>query len=345
MSDPVNVFCSYSHRDDAYREELENHLAPLRKLDEVRTWHDGRLVPGEDRGAVIFEQLQRADLILLLISADFLSSDFCYDVELSRAIERHRAGTACVIPIIVRPCDWKNTPFSNLQALPPQARPVTRWKNQDTAWTEVVSGIRAAVESWLSRKGSRIPPPQTLAALRESDAQVRPDPKIPPQFHSQARPTAERTAVPPAGGNEIAHVRSAYRLLHSYHRRLFNLLSRTRQAITNKFGPLPSATWGPYLFGWPDRKDPTTHFVQDLIPVAHSFFAWSSAERPVQGAFQITIYHMGDDAMDGDPRTVEPTAAMLAPVLASRSLLATYITTVTRTRRNADPGTGRMYPS
>lgn len=90
-------------------------------------------------------RLDSADLILLLVSPDFLASDYCYDVELQRALERHIAGEARVIPIIVRPVDWHEAPFAKLQALPRDGKPISTWARRDEAYKDVVTGIRGAV--------------------------------------------------------------------------------------------------------------------------------------------------------------------------------------------------------
>jgi hypothetical protein len=94
----------------------------------------------------IDEHLNTAQIILLLISPDFLASDYCYDIELTRAMERHAAGDASVIPVILREVDWKSAPFGKLQALPKNAFPVTSWENRDQAFADVARGIRQAVE-------------------------------------------------------------------------------------------------------------------------------------------------------------------------------------------------------
>jgi TIR domain len=101
--------------------------------------------PGEEWERKIDDHLTTARIILLLVSADFLASHYCYDVEVQRAVERHEAGNARVIPIILKPCDWEGTPFGKLQALPKDGKPVTTWKNREQAFTDIVSGIKAAV--------------------------------------------------------------------------------------------------------------------------------------------------------------------------------------------------------
>src|SRR5438046_624453 len=105
------LFFSYSHRDEEYREELEKHLAMLKRQGRISAWHDRRIVAGDDIDHTIDHHLEAADIILFLVSPDFLHSDYCYDVEARRAMERHERGTCTVIPIILRPCDWHEAPF------------------------------------------------------------------------------------------------------------------------------------------------------------------------------------------------------------------------------------------
>jgi tetratricopeptide (TPR) repeat protein len=142
----IEVFFSYSHKDEELRDQLSNHLSTLKRKQFITAWHDRRIGAGKEWANEIDERLDQADIILLLISSDFLASDYCYDVEVKRAMERHEAGEARVIPIILRPVDWKGTPFGKLQALPRDARPVTEWPNRDQAFLDVAQGIRAAAE-------------------------------------------------------------------------------------------------------------------------------------------------------------------------------------------------------
>ena len=118
----VSVFVSYSHRDEDLRKELETHLALLSRQGIIDVWHDRRIGPGDELHRQINSHLVTADIILLLISADFLASDYCHDVEMKRAIERHDNG-ARVIPVILRPCDWNSAPFGSLRAVPKDGSP------------------------------------------------------------------------------------------------------------------------------------------------------------------------------------------------------------------------------
>src|SRR5580658_1136998 len=142
---PVQVLFSYSHRDEALRNELEKHLSSLKRSNSIVSWHDRRISAGDEWRAQIDQQLRAAHIILLLISADLLDSDFCHDVEMSIALERHNRGETIVVPIILRPVDWPGSKFSHLQALPKNAKPITSWRDRDLAYAEVAQAIRAIV--------------------------------------------------------------------------------------------------------------------------------------------------------------------------------------------------------
>jgi hypothetical protein len=145
MPEALRMVISYSHKDDALREELETALAPLRRQGLIGVWHDRRIDAGTEWKRAIDTEFEEADVILLLVSPDFVASDFCYDIEMKRAMERHEAGTAKVIPIVVRPVDFRGLPFARLQALPRDAKPVVTWASRDKAWLDVERGIRRVV--------------------------------------------------------------------------------------------------------------------------------------------------------------------------------------------------------
>jgi hypothetical protein len=144
---PVEVFYSYSHKDEALREELEEALALLKRQGHIAGWHDRAIIGGQERADQISEHLESARIVLLLVSSSFLASDYCFGKEMGRALERHDKKEAVVIPVIVRPCDWHGAPFAKLQGLPKDAKAVTSWANKDEAWTDVAKGVRRAVES------------------------------------------------------------------------------------------------------------------------------------------------------------------------------------------------------
>jgi TIR domain len=143
----VKLFISYSHRDDRYREQLVTHLAGLRRQGIIADWHDRKIIPGQEWRDAIDQNLDAADCVLLLVSPDFLASDYCYSIEMRRILERHREGRVLVIPVIVRPADWQHTPLSDLEVLPKDAKPVVEWARRDRAWLSVAEGIRRALAS------------------------------------------------------------------------------------------------------------------------------------------------------------------------------------------------------
>jgi TIR domain len=155
-SAPISLFYSYSHRDEALRKKLETHLSLLKDQGVIQDWHDRRIQAGTEWDGVISENLERAKIILLLVSADFLASRYCRDIELKRAMQRHQAGTARVIPVILRPVDWHSASFGKLAALPKDGKPITSWRNRDEAFTDIARGIRE-VQREVARKVE--PPP------------------------------------------------------------------------------------------------------------------------------------------------------------------------------------------
>ena len=150
---PIRLFYSYSHKDEALRDELEEHLALLKRQGYIVGWHDRRIGAGEEWKGQLDKNLEEAQIILLLISPSFLASDYCYDIETKRALDRHDNGEAKVIPILLRPVDWEGAPFARLQGLPIDLRPVTTWTNKDEAFKNIAQGIRGAIEGM--RDGTR----------------------------------------------------------------------------------------------------------------------------------------------------------------------------------------------
>lgn len=143
----LQLFYSYAHEDEGLRSELEKRLVMLKRENVICGWHDRHIVPGDEWDHAINHYLKSADIILLLVSADFLASDYCFDVELKEAMKMHEAGAARVVPVILRPCDWKGAPFGKLQALPTDGTPVTKWPDRDEAFANVVEGIRSVTEA------------------------------------------------------------------------------------------------------------------------------------------------------------------------------------------------------
>jgi hypothetical protein len=150
---PLQAFISYSHKDEQYREELLAHLSSLRREGLIDIWHDRRIHPGSSIDDTIAEKLSRANIILLIVSPDFIASDYCYSNEMLKAMRRHTSGECIVVPILVRPVDWRRTPFGGLLALPKDGKAVSTWEHRDEAYVDVVAGIRRLLESELHVEG------------------------------------------------------------------------------------------------------------------------------------------------------------------------------------------------
>jgi hypothetical protein len=137
------VFISYSHTDENLCKQLITHLSSLKRRGLIKEWHDRKIVPGEDWDKSIKQELLDSDIILLLISSDFIASDYCFDIEISKAMEKHEQKTSVVVPIVLRPCDWKDLPFGKIQGLPIDAKPITTWTNIDEAFVNTIEGIKS----------------------------------------------------------------------------------------------------------------------------------------------------------------------------------------------------------
>jgi WD40 repeat protein len=152
---PLRIFCSYSHRDEEYLNQLRTWLRGLERQGLIEWWHDRKISPGWEWEEAIDKNLRTADVVLLLVTPDFMASDYVFEKELGKAVERHKRGQARVIPIIVRPADWEGAPLDRLQALPKDAKPITTWLNRDEAWLDVARGIRRAVQELLVERQER----------------------------------------------------------------------------------------------------------------------------------------------------------------------------------------------
>ena len=152
----VRVFISYSHKDENLRNELQTHLKLLQRQGIIDAWDDRQIEAGDEWKRKINDNLERAAIILLLVSADFIASDYCYDIEMNRALERHNNNEARVIPVIVRDVSWRNAPFGKLQALPKEGKAIPLWSNKDSAWRNVAEGIEKVAEELRKKQSDRL---------------------------------------------------------------------------------------------------------------------------------------------------------------------------------------------
>jgi len=168
----VEVFCSYSHKDLALREELDTHLQPLQAHGLINCWHDHAIPAGEDWESQIAERLNSAQIILLLVSADFMASRHC-QIEMRRALERRSLGKAKVIPIMLRHVDLSGSPLDKLQTLPKDRRPVITFSDRDQAFKDITIGIRKVAEK-LIRQQIRTVRPVTEHKTAGQKQELRP---------------------------------------------------------------------------------------------------------------------------------------------------------------------------
>lgn len=146
-SQGIKVFISYAHEDEEYKDKLIKHLIGLKRKKVIEEWHDRKILAGQHLDNEISKNLLEADIILLMISVDFLNSDYCYDEEMKKALEMNDEGMARVIPIILRKCDWMDSPFAKLNALPNDAKYIKSWDDEDEAYMNIIDGIKEVVKS------------------------------------------------------------------------------------------------------------------------------------------------------------------------------------------------------
>ena len=140
-----SAFISYSHVDEKLLERFHKHLSMLKRDGSLDTWSDNDISAGLRVNLEIFNALDRSDIFIALISPDYLASNYCYDNEFQRALERERLGYIQIIPVILEPCDWMSSPFKDFLALPKDGVPISTWTNQNNAFLSVVTGIRSAL--------------------------------------------------------------------------------------------------------------------------------------------------------------------------------------------------------
>ena len=176
---PLKVFISYSHKDKNLKEKLERHLAALKSLGEVALWHDQEVEAGTEWEPQIKAALEEADILLLLVSSDFIASEHINNVELKAALKRHYAGTARVIPILLRPVHWEGTDISRLERLPKNKKAITDWgkEDEDNAFMDVAQGLSKVVASLRASKykhNTNVLPQRTVPPSNKTSYQKPP---------------------------------------------------------------------------------------------------------------------------------------------------------------------------
>ncbi|MEM7350474.1 MAG: TIR domain-containing protein [Acidobacteriota bacterium] len=162
----TKIFISYSHKDEDLLDAFRPHLSLLRRRGMIQTWHDRRIAPGAEWNTEIDDHIYSSQIILLLISSDFIASDYCYDKEMTLALELHESRQARVIPIMMRPTDCRGAPFSKLQMLPKDARPVSKWADRDDAFLDIVTRLSEVLTEHRNESDT---------TARDVDPQPKPD--------------------------------------------------------------------------------------------------------------------------------------------------------------------------
>lgn len=160
----MRAFISYSHHDKAALERLHVHLKNLIRDGHIETWYDRDILAGSELDAEIEREMEAADLFLLMVSPDFIASDYCVEREMKRALERHAGGNARVVPIIVEECDWKAMDMlRQLKAVPADGKAISEWANPNTAYLNVVQELRRITEAENAPKATAKTAPEPVA--------------------------------------------------------------------------------------------------------------------------------------------------------------------------------------
>lgn len=183
---------SYAHADETLRNELEKHLSPLRRLGLLEPWHDRRIVAGQHFAGEIDRNFAEADIVLLLVSPDFVNSDYCFDIEMKGALERDARGEAVVIPVILRPCHWTRLPFGKLQAATKDGKPIVHFPSHDDGFFEVVASIEKAIAAIDFQRGP-LPEVAQSAPAQAAPSVAPPDAKDPARIERSSNLRLKRT--------------------------------------------------------------------------------------------------------------------------------------------------------
>ncbi len=189
----IKIFYCYARKDKELRDELEKHLAPLKRSGQITTWYDREIPPGTQWEFEIDVHLETADIVLLLISADFMASDYCYNIEMQKALQRHKEGGCCVIPIILRPIHLKNTFINELQQLPSNGKPITTWSNFDEAFESTTKGIYEVIQDIQKLEAERAGKAEEIAKEEQSRRVQEEQKNIVIQQHQQDNISRQRS--------------------------------------------------------------------------------------------------------------------------------------------------------
>ena len=178
QNDHIKIFIAYSRLDAEYLNRLRTYLAPLSRKKTLKIWYDGKIVPGTEWEGKIKEKLADADIIILLVSANSLASEYFHNKEMMAALERHEKGEAAVIPVILSDCPWEFTDLHELQALPKDGKPIKNWASEESAYTNIVRGIYKCVEEIKSRTATPDGEVKTSPIIKPKENRIITPPKL-----------------------------------------------------------------------------------------------------------------------------------------------------------------------
>jgi TIR domain len=173
---PIRIFYSYAHEDKRYQQRIKQQLGLLKNQGLITQFSNQDILPGQEWKNEINKKIETADIILLLVSPAFLDSEYCYTEEMQSAFQRYEAREARIIPIIIRPCEWRQSPLGKFQPLPGKGLPVNDWKPQDKAYHEIEIGIRKIIND-VRRKKSRKPATLNVEVSIQQGPILKPLPK------------------------------------------------------------------------------------------------------------------------------------------------------------------------
>ena len=232
----IRLFSSYSHHDEALRNELEKHLSSLKHQGLIGIWNDREIDAGKEWASEISENLELADIILLLVSPDFIDSDYINDIELRRAMERHDKGEARVIPVILRHCHWQGLRFGRLLALPKDGKPVKQFPDHDEAFSEITK----AIENVAKKLGTTTPsPPQTQTKNRRTGSDVVPE-STQPSLRQEIRSSNLRVKKPFTDHEKDQFLDAAFEYIATYFENSLAELKNRTPVVDTRFRRIDS---------------------------------------------------------------------------------------------------------
>lgn len=243
----TRVFISYSHKDEALRAELETHLALLKREGAIDVWSDHRIAAGSELDASISDALENADIVLLLLSADFIASDYCFGIEMKRALERHERREAVVVPVLLRPCDFNTAPFGRLKAIPTDARPVVKWPNRDDAFLDIVRHLRALLKRPAAQsRASSHQPAAAPSHMRSPEARSAATDSAP----SRPATRSSNLFLPREFTDQDKHdfVENTYEYIRNYFEGSLEELATRNTGVTSRLTPLSPRAFSAVVF-------------------------------------------------------------------------------------------------